>query len=60
MNLDWNSGFFYDLETEKFSQKFSLSQLIWTQTPSAWYYFNFGRARSAIIIKEITNEVAGL
>jgi len=60
INLAVNNGFFYNLETDKFSQKFSLSQLIWTQIPSAWYYFNYDQARSAFTIKEITYEVTDL
>ena len=51
---------FYNMETNKFSQKFSLGRLLYTETPSRWYYLESDMTKPVIMIKDITDEVESL
>lgn len=50
-------GIFYDMETDRFSQKFSTSRVVQSETPSRTYYWDFDTSRSALILKDITDEL---
>lgn len=53
-------GIFYNMQTNRFSQKFSLTRLLHTGTPSRWYYWEFDEAKPEVKIKDITDEVETL
>ena len=53
-------GIFYNMETNRFSQKFSRDRLLQTGTPSRWFYWEFDKTTPAIRMKEITDEMDSL
>jgi hypothetical protein len=50
-------GMFYNMETNKFSQKFCPGRVVHTETPSRWYYLEPDMTRPVILIKDISEEV---
>jgi len=57
LSLHKGRGMFYNLDSNKFSNTFCLSRLIWSDIPSTWYYYEYDKDNSAITIKDITFEV---
>jgi hypothetical protein len=51
---------FYNIETNKFSQKFHTRRVQSTRTPSRWYYLEPDMAKPVILLKDITEEVESL
>lgn len=54
------TGVFYNIETNKFSQKFCLRPLFCTETPSRWYYLESDLTKPGIRIKDLTDEMESL
>lgn len=50
-------GMFYNMETNKFSQKFLSRRVLHTETPSRWYYLESDMTKPVIMIKDITDEL---
>ncbi|QWV99553.1 hypothetical protein KP005_09860 [Geomonas nitrogeniifigens] len=48
---------FYNMKTNKFSQKFCGKRVLSTETPSRWYYTEFDAANLAVKVKDITDEL---
>jgi len=53
-------GMFYNMETDKFSQKFCPERIVATGTPSRWYYLEPDMTKPVILLKDITEEVESL
>jgi hypothetical protein len=51
---------FYNMETNKFSQKFCPESIVHTETPSRWYYLEPDMTKPVILLKDMTEEVESL
>lgn len=51
---------FYNMRTNKFSQKFSGRRVLSTETPSRWYYTEFDAPNIAVKVKDITDQLETL
>ncbi|UPU35324.1 hypothetical protein M1B72_18040 [Geomonas paludis] len=60
MTYKTGRGVFYNLETNEFSNQFSLSTFICTDVPSTWYYMEYSEETSSMRVKNITHEVSHL
>ncbi|MBJ6750049.1 hypothetical protein [Geomonas anaerohicana] len=59
--LNVNGGsLFYNMKTNKFSQKFSGGRVLYTDTPSRWYYTEIDTTSHAVKVKDITDELETL
>ena len=54
------ASMFYNMETNKFSQKFCPGSIRHTDTPSRWYYLEPDMTKPVILLKDITEEVESL
>ena len=54
------ASMFYNMETNKFSQKFCPGSIRYTDTPSRWYYLVPDMTKPVILLKDITEEVESL
>jgi hypothetical protein len=53
-------GIFYNMETNKFSQKFWMNRLLSTETPSRWYYWELDAIKPAVVLRDVTDEVESM